>query len=131
MVNSNEDVVEIVAEALREDGHTVVTGHLHEWKRDPARIAAFFRAHRPEVVVYDIAVPYEQDWDFFRHVVRPHPDTRDVRFVLTTTNKRAVQELVGDVDIIEVLAKPYNLEQIAKAVRYGSSSSGTAGRPAS
>ena len=37
-------------------------------------------------------------------------------FVVTTTNKNALDELIGPSDVVELLCKPYDLEQIVQAV---------------
>jgi hypothetical protein len=36
-------------------------------------------------------------------------------FVVTTTNKRALSELIGPNDAVELLCKPYDLQQIVDA----------------
>ena len=35
--------------------------------------------------------------------------------MVTTTNKRALEELIGPNDAVELLCKPYDLQQIADA----------------
>ena len=39
------------------------------------------------------------------------------RFVLTTTNKRALDGMVGSTNTIEIIGKPYDLDQVVKAVK--------------
>ncbi len=36
-------------------------------------------------------------------------------FVVTTTNKRALEDLIGPTDVVELLCKPYDLQQIVHA----------------
>jgi len=40
---------------------------------------------------------------------------QDRAFVVTTTNKRALEELIGPNDVVELLCKPYDLQQIVDA----------------
>jgi hypothetical protein len=44
-------------------------------------------------------------------------DGRKVPVVLTTTNERALRGLVGSTDALEIVGKPYDLDQLAMAVR--------------
>jgi hypothetical protein len=37
--------------------------------------------------------------------------------VLTTTNKRALTECIGPTDALEIVGKPYDLDQLLTAVR--------------
>jgi hypothetical protein len=39
------------------------------------------------------------------------------QFVLTTTNKPALEKLVGETDALEIIGKPYDLRQVVAAVR--------------
>ena len=38
-------------------------------------------------------------------------------FVLTTTNKPALEQLVGDTEALEIIGKPYDLRRVIDAVR--------------
>jgi hypothetical protein len=49
--------------------------------------------HDPQVIVYDIVMPYDRNWRFFDHLRATV--FQDRRFVLTTPNKSALQRLVG------------------------------------
>jgi CheY-like chemotaxis protein len=75
------------------------------------------RQHRPKVIVYDIAPPYEANWRLFQHV-RTAPAVQHVQWVITTTNAAHVQKLAGkDEQLYEVVGKPYDLDRICAAVK--------------
>jgi CheY-like chemotaxis protein len=61
---------------------TAMTAAIRDGKVD---LESFMRQHKPKVIVYDIAIPYEQNWRLFQHL-RTSPASTGVRFVLTTTN---------------------------------------------
>jgi CheY-like chemotaxis protein len=79
-------------------------------------LEAFMRQHQPRVIVYDIAIPYEQNWRLYQHM-RSAPACQGVSFVLTTTNIRHVRQLAGTEEIHEIVGKPYDLDEILGAVR--------------
>ena len=39
------------------------------------------------------------------------------RFILTTTNKPALDKLVGETEALEIIGKPYDLDRVVAAVR--------------
>jgi len=68
------------------------------------------------VVIFDISPPYEQNWAFFR-TFRDDTAMRGRSLVLTTTNKQRLDEVVGQDSLaIEVVGKPYDLQQITSAI---------------
>jgi hypothetical protein len=117
VVNSNEDTVEMLRTMLQHSGFTsVVTGHVPDIKRGAVDLVRFVEAHDPQVFVWDIALPYNENWRFV-HMLMGHEMMRGRRFVLTTTNKHVLESLVGPTETIEIVGKPYDMEQIVSAVR--------------
>lgn len=97
-------------------GFVVVSAFTNLLRDGKVELEAFMRQHRPSVIVYDIAVPYEPNWRLFEHI-RDAPACEAVRFVVTTTNERHVRRLAGQQELHEIVGKPYDLEQILHAVR--------------
>jgi DNA-binding NtrC family response regulator len=117
VINSNEDTVEMLRQALQHSGFTsVVTAHIHDFKTGIADFPKFVTLHDPLVFVYDIAIPYDQNWTFLR-LLLDSEQMRGRKVVLTTTNKKRLEEMVGPTDAFEIVGKPYDIDQIVSAVK--------------
>jgi DNA-binding NarL/FixJ family response regulator len=114
--NSSGDTVEMLRTALEADGLHTVSGHIGELKKGELDFVAFVEHHRPAVIVYDISMPYETNWNFLK-LVRSSQPAQQCRFILTTTNKPALDKLVGETEALEIIGKPYDLRQVVEAVR--------------
>ena len=114
--NSSVELSELLQFALQTEGYRTVPLFTHEVKRGEIDLAEFFARHDAKVVVYDIAIPYEENWALFNEILRS-PAAAGRRFVLTTTNKAVLDELVGGTPTLEIVGKPFDLEQLIDAVR--------------
>jgi CheY-like chemotaxis protein len=114
--NSSYDTVELLRTALDEQGFHTVVGHIPEVKTGELDLISFVEHHAPSVIVYDISPPYDLNWNFLR-LVRSSEPVKDLQFVLTTTNKPALDKLVGETKAIEIIGKPYDLQQVIQGVR--------------
>lgn len=87
--------------------------------RDPLSVETvqdFVRRHRPDVIVFDVSFPYDQNWTRYCEF-RQADGVRDIPIVLTTTNKRALYDMVGQREALEIIGKPYDLDELATAVK--------------
>ena len=92
-------------------------GHVRRSSRsNPDAVRRFMSQHQPQVIVFDVSFPYELKWQRFREFQQLGDECR-VPVVLTTTNQRALTEWSGAASVLEILGKPYDLEQLLAAVR--------------
>lgn len=116
VINSSEDTVDMLRMQLQHHGFTsVVTAHVPDIKRGRTDFLAFLAEHDPAVLVYDISIPYEENWRFLQ-LLLSSGEMRGRQVIVTTTNKRVLEQLVGETNAIEILGKPYDLELVIAAV---------------
>jgi len=115
LFNSNSEVLELLREALQASGYAAVIAHVSEVKSGRLDMIKFVEEHQPEVIVYDIAPPYDTNWTFLRLMMSSEV-MRGRAFVVTTTNKRVLEGIIGPNDTLELVGKPFDLEQITGAV---------------
>ena len=117
ILNSTQESIDLLQSILENEGFATVSDFIVDFREGRKDIVAFFNAHQPNVVVYDIALPYVQNWRFFReHVLAVHA-LPELNFILTTANKQILEMLVGGTNSIELVGKPVDAVEIIQAVR--------------
>jgi DNA-binding response OmpR family regulator len=117
LVNANDDTVEMVRRMLDASGFNCLIGcHFSDLRKGHIDFTRYLGEHDPDVVIIDISPPYKENWDFFE-TLRNAKAMEGRGLVLTTTNKARLDETVGkDSDALEVVGKPYDLDQIKVAI---------------
>lgn len=116
VINSNEDIVEAIQLILNDAGYHSVGGHVIDFKKGRKDFVAFFKEHTPNVIIFDIAPPYEENWNFFQ-LIKNVKEAEGAQFIITTTNKGMLERFAGKTDAIEIVGKPFDLEEILMAVK--------------
>lgn len=115
VLDTSIDFINLLAELLQLEGYGTVCDYTPLFRDGKKDIAAFLRQHKPQVIVYDIALPYMENWKFFNHVRELVGN--DCQFVVVTTNKKALDSLVGETNSLEIIGKPLDLDGFLEAVR--------------
>ena len=116
VINTSPDTVAILTDLLERAGFLVVSTYTHHIRDGTVDLDAFLRMHRPRVIVYDIAPPYERNWRLLQHLRQTI--LAGYQFVLTTTNPARVDPFVkGDEQVYEVVDKAGSLDEILRATR--------------
>jgi CheY-like chemotaxis protein len=116
VINTSPDTVDLLKDALERAGFIVVTSYTHDIRDGTLDVEAFLRVHRPHVIVYDIAPPYDRNWEFLQHLRTSVMS--GFRFVLTTTNPGRIEALANrDEKVYEVVGKADDLEAIVRATK--------------
>lgn len=116
VINSSEDVTDAISLFLSEEGLPSVQGHVADFKKGREDITEFLEKNKPEVVIFDIAPPYEENWNFFK-LVESSEEAKGITFILTTTNREQLAKIAGETNAIEIVGKPFDLEQVVRLVK--------------
>src|SRR5436309_13400767 len=100
--NSRDEVIEAIRSALENDGFETVTARLAEIQNGTLDLVAFIKVHDPDVIVYELPRPYENHWNFLR-LMKETTSLKDRTWVLTTTDKQALEAAVGASDVVEII----------------------------
>ena len=122
VLNSNDDLVELLRDVLEKAGFVTVTGHVDDVKRGNLDLIHFVEQHDPRVIVYDLVPPYDRSWNYL-DLLRDSKPLRGRPLVLTSVNPARAREVVGESEMVyEVVGKAADLDQIVTAVREASKS---------
>lgn len=115
ILNTSPDFMEVVSELLDTEAFRSVADYIVEYRKGRKDIRAFFNEHQPQVIIYDVALPYTENWAFFEHV-RSVSRLRNCQFIIVTTNKKALEALVGPTSALEIIGKPFDFDALIAAV---------------
>jgi len=115
ILNTNEDIIELLRHFLEQAGFNTVAGHVPSIQRGDMDVLDFIRQHNPDVIVYDVPPPYKESWTFAQ-LLRSSDPIKTRPFVYTTTNKMMLEKAIGEVGAYEIVEKPYDFERVVEAV---------------
>ncbi len=116
ILDTSEDFTNMLTEVLDIEGYSTIADCIVEFRKGRKDILSFLEQHKPQVIIYDIALPYQENWQFFKHIRRLVD--KDCRFVLVTTNRKALDELVeAETHSLEIIGKPFDLDTLLEAVK--------------
>ena len=117
ILNSSPDLIKAWGEALELDGFSVVSAHVADIQSGILDLVSFIDAHDPGVILYDLPRPFERHWNFLR-LMRETDSLKSRCWVVTTTDRQAVEAVAAPGDISEILlGEPYTLDHVVAAVR--------------
>ena len=115
ILNDSPHVVQLLCDWFRQHGHRCATRMVADMPLAHVEVEQFINEYRPDVVVYDVPMPYGSSWDLL-DVIRATPTLQSQPFVITTRNKRKLEQVVGRTSAIEIAGQPADLRRLLKAV---------------
>lgn len=117
MFNTSPDLVDLVRRAFEPAGIVTVSVLTHQIREGVVDVQGFIRQHNPQVIVYDIAPPYDANWQLFQHICRMDV-MRGRQYIVTSINAKHVEALASpDQTVYEIVGKPYDLDRLVHAVK--------------
>jgi DNA-binding response OmpR family regulator len=118
LLNASDDTIDMVQKILLESGgnQTLIWCHFADLKKGVVNFGKYIEKHNPEVVIFDLSPPYDENWSYFK-TMRDDEHMSGRGIVLTTTNKDRLDEVLGeDSHALEVVGKPHDLNLIAASI---------------
>src|ERR1700680_3140274 len=119
LFNASDDTIDMVQGLLTASGsdQTLIWCHFADLKKGIVDCGRYMDKHNPEVVIFDLSPPYDENWRFFK-TMRDAKTMKGRGIVLTTTNKNRLDEVLGeDSHALEVVGRPKDLQQIDAAIK--------------
>jgi CheY-like chemotaxis protein len=113
--NDSAPVLSTMRQWCEMHGHGVFTAQVSQMSMPHLNIERVVLANRSEVVVYDVAMPYDSNWDLL-DVIRQQPALAGIPFVLTTINKVALDSVVGTTEALQMTGQPADLAALLAAI---------------
>ncbi len=119
LFNASDDTIDMVQKLLTASGgdQTLIWCHFADLKKGIVDFGRYMDKPNPEVVIFDVSPPYNENWRFFK-TMRDAKTMKGRGVVLTTTNKARLDEVLGeDSHALEVVGRPKDLQQIDAAIK--------------
>ena len=119
LFNASDDTIDMVQKLLIDSGgdQTLIWCHFADLKKGIVNFGKYMDRHNPEVVIFDLSPPYDENWKFFK-TMRDDKKMQGRGVVLTTTNKNRLDEVLGeDSHALEVVGRTLDLKQIDAAIK--------------
>jgi DNA-binding response OmpR family regulator len=119
LFNASDDTIDMIQNLLTESGsdQTLIWCHFADLKKGNVDFGKYMDQHNPEVVIFDLSPPYDENWHFFK-TMRDAKTMKGRGMVLTTTNKNRLDEVLGeDSHALEVVGRAKDLQEIDEAIK--------------
>jgi DNA-binding NtrC family response regulator len=114
VIDGEPAIIALLEETLELEGLRVVGLSLTASADPEATVTSFLQEHLPRLVLLDIPPPYGGAWSLVQATRRAVPDAA---VVLITTNPDDVAALASKDDAVQILGKPFELDELLRVAR--------------
>jgi DNA-binding response OmpR family regulator len=119
LFNASDDTIDMIQRLLTaaDSGQTLIWCHFADLKKGIVNFDKYIAKHNPEIVIFDLSPPYDENWQYFK-TMRDAKAMQRRGVVLTTTNKARLDEVLGeDSHALEVVGRTKDLREIGAAIK--------------
>lgn len=115
IINMSPDFIDTVRGVLEEAHYEVCSEYVSTFRDGDHSFVSFVREQRPDLVVWDVSMPYASNWTFLEGLLN-RAELRCTRFILLTTNSHAVERMIGRHGDFDILGKPFKIETLLASI---------------
>jgi CheY-like chemotaxis protein len=116
VLNNSHQVLRLVCKWFQERGHHCATAVVADMPEAHIQVEQFISSIKPDVVIYDVALPYFSSWDLLA-AIRELPSMKSQKFVVTTPNKKQLDRAVKrPTPAVELTGQQADMERLLKLV---------------
>jgi hypothetical protein len=113
ILNDGHDTISMLREWFTLHGHVALGATVVDMRKEHTHPREFVQAMKPDVVIFDVGLPYAVNWYYAEMLTLSPPS---FPLVLTTANRLALENIVGQHDAFELTGTHENLQQLLAAV---------------
>jgi CheY-like chemotaxis protein len=121
VLNTSRDTVELLKSWFEIQGMLVYAELVSNFRSGGEDLAALVGRIAPDVIIYDVAVPYIANWQFFMKQREDGP-LKAIPVIVTTPNERVLTSVVSVLEghtVHEIVGKPADMQQLTEKVMRG------------
>lgn len=116
VLNTSEEITSVLSELMIEHGFDTCDMFTYKFKNGEVDFGEFIQENKPDVILYDIALPYKENYLLFQKLSAKEI-VKDILIILTTTNKDALESIVKVTGVFEIVGKPFDLKELTEKVK--------------
>jgi len=117
VVNSNVDTIELLTDWFTALGTVVHHARSAELCAKIDHSRQLVQTIKPEVILFDLAVPYDRNWKCFEYL-RTSGIFGAAPVIMTTPNRRALDQMSGPKSAFEILGSPHDLWKLQDLIEW-------------